>query len=106
MQGKEPRDVNTWRRLHKIGPKMISAKVHVNDQFKMYQKLHNLRYWYTQAEVQDMIARDACRKNDIYITKCMVSKNWRDPFVLVMSNAGEVNVVLWDKAYEVSFSQF
>jgi hypothetical protein len=49
-----------------------------------------------------MIARDACRKTEIYITKCMVSKNWRDPFVLVMSNAGEVNLVLWDKVYEVS----
>jgi predicted DNA-binding ArsR family transcriptional regulator len=83
---------------------MISAKVHVNDQFKMYQKLHNKRYWYTQTEVEDMIARDSCRKGDIYITKCMMSKNWRDPFILVMSNAGEVNLVLWEKDYLVNFN--
>jgi predicted DNA-binding ArsR family transcriptional regulator len=60
-----------------------------------------MRFWYTQEEIEDMIARDSCRKQDVFITKCMVSKNWRDPFVLVMSNVGEVNLVLWHKSFEV-----
>ena len=50
-----------------------------------------------------MVARDACRKSEIYITKCMVSQNWRDPFVLVMNNVGEVNLVIWEKKFEVIF---
>lgn len=60
-----------------------------------------MRFWYTEKEIEDMIARDSCRKQDVYITKCMVSKNWRDPFILVMSNVGEVNLVLCEKTFEV-----
>lgn len=66
-------DANTWRQLHKIGPKMIEKDLHVNEQYKVYQQLHQMRYWFTKSEVEDMIARDSCRKSEIYITKCMVS---------------------------------
>lgn len=83
---------------------MIEKDIHVNEQYKVYQQLHEMRYWYTKEEIQDMVARDACRKSEIYITKCMVSQNWRDPFVLVMNNVGEVNLIIWEKRFEVGLT--
>ena len=89
--------------MHKLGPRMIKEGVHVNEQFMVYRALHKLRFHFNPDEIQEMIARDSCRKGDIHLTKCKVSAHKRDPFVLIMNNIGQVDLIANTQELNVRF---
>jgi hypothetical protein len=82
---------------------MSKAQLHVNQQFRVYRKIHEMDFKFNQEQVKDMLARDYCRKGEVFLTKCVASKDKRDPFFVAMNNIGEVNVVLYSKNLQVSF---
>lgn len=86
-------DTNIWKQIHKLGPKMQAQKLHVNDQFQAYKGIYKEPISFTKEEVKVMLIRDCCRRKDILILDCSVSKNPWDKFVLVLNNLGELSLI-------------
>ena len=72
---------------------MQAEKLHVNDQLKIFRELHNKKLSFTSEEVKVILMRDNCRRENLQIVNCCVSKNILDKFILVKNNLGFVSLV-------------
>lgn len=86
-------DANIWRQVHKLGSKMHGKEIPVNDQFQILRNVNKMDFSFNSSQIKEMLLRDSSRKSDIFLTKCVVSKTKRDPFILAMNNIGGVKLV-------------
>lgn len=85
---------------------MQNKEISPNTQLQILKKVNKMEFSFRPQEIKDMLLRDCARKEEVFLTHCVVSKTKRDPFLLAMSNIGEVNLVYYSKAITVIFSFF